>query len=125
VKIRSIGFSNSVVVQLCAKGGRSSKYSFGIIASGDRDVRLVQDAVATWASGECITSFDDAEDWVDITFSVPSLVSNSTVGSAITDGRNSTFRPASLTDRSSNMLSERATCSTIQVVTGDICEYIK
>jgi chitinase len=66
-KIKSTGFSDSVVAQLCATGGRSSKYSFGIVASGNRDVGLIQDAVATWASGECITTFDDAEDWLDIT----------------------------------------------------------
>ncbi|RDW81617.1 class V chitinase Chi100 [Aspergillus mulundensis] len=73
-KINSTGFSDSVVAQLCASGGRSSKYSFGIVASGDRDVRFVQDAVAAWASGECVTSYDEAEDWLDIPLSVPSLV---------------------------------------------------
>jgi chitinase len=122
-KIKSTGFSNSVVVQICAKDHRSAKYSFGIVASGDRNVRLVQDAVATWASGKCITSFDDAEDWLDVTLSVPSPVSNSTVESASAVGKNNTLRTAPLTDRSSNMLHERATCSTIQVVEGDICEY--
>lgn len=116
-KIKSTGFSNSVVVQLCAKGGRSSKYSFGIAASGDRDVTFVQDAVATWASGECITSFDDAEDWLNVTLSVPSLVSNSTASVG-----NSTARTTPLTHRSSSMFDRRALCSTIQVISGDTCE---
>jgi chitinase len=122
-KIKSTGFSSSVVVQLCAKGGRSSKYSFGIVASGDRDVSLVQDAVATWASGKCITSFDDAEDWLDITLSVPSRVSSSTAGNGTAGVGNSTARTTPLTHRSSNMFNRRAECSTIQVFSGDTCEY--
>ncbi|KAJ9293520.1 CAZyme family GH18 [Paecilomyces variotii] len=106
-KIKTSGFSSSAVVQLCAQDGRSSEYSFGIVASGERDVYLVQDAVAAWASAECITTFDDAEDWLDITLSVPSLVGNST-----TTATNSTVRAA---------LNKRAQCSTIQVVSGDSC----
>lgn len=122
-KIKSTGFSSSVIVQLCAKGGRSSKYSFGLVASGDRDVSLVQDAVATWASGKCITSFDDAEDWLDITLSVPSRVSSSTAGNGTAGVGNSTARATPLTYRSSSMFNRRAECSTIQVSSGDTCEY--
>ena len=117
-KAKSTGFSNSMVVQLCAKDGRSSKYSFGIAASGNRDVSFVQDAVATWASGECITSYDKAEPWQDITLSVPSLLSN---GSARFG--NSTAGTIPLTSRNSNIFDRRALCSTIQVVSGDTCEY--
>ncbi|KAJ9318482.1 CAZyme family GH18 [Paecilomyces variotii] len=113
-KIKTSGFSSSAVVQLCAQDGRSSEYSFGIVASGERDVYLVQDAVAAWASAECITTFDDAEDWLDITLSVPSLVGNSTTTTTTT---NSTVR-ATLNKRA---LNERAECSTIQVVSGDSC----
>lgn len=114
-KIKTSGFSGSAVVQLCAKDGRSSKYSFGIVASGEHDVYLVQDAVAAWASGECITTFDDAEDWLDITLSVPSLVGTSTADSVTTTtAGNSTVRAT---------LDKRALCSTIQVVLGDGCEY--
>ncbi|KAL1640645.1 hypothetical protein SLS61_010241, partial [Didymella pomorum] len=51
-KIKTSNFSGSAVVQLCAKDGRSSKYSFGIVASGGSDVRMIQDAVAAWASAE-------------------------------------------------------------------------
>ncbi|KAL4898449.1 hypothetical protein BDV59DRAFT_197356 [Aspergillus ambiguus] len=119
-KIKTSGFvGSSAVVQLCAKDGRSSKYSFGIVVSGERDVYLVQDAVAAWASGECITTFDDAEDWLDITLSVPSLVGNTTADSVstttTTTAGNSTVRAT---------LHERALCSTIQVVSGDSCKSL-
>lgn len=117
-KIKRTGFSNSVVVQLCAKDGRSSKYSFGIAASGDRDISFVQDAVATWASGECITSYDKAEPWQDITLSVPSLLSNGTARFG-----NSTTGTIPLTSRNSTIFDRRDLCSTIQVVSGDTCEY--
>lgn len=103
-KINSTGFPNSVVAQLCVKDGRSSKYSFGIAASGDRDISFVQDAVATWASGECITSYHHAEPWQVITLSVPSLLSTA-----------ATFP---LTSRNSNTFHRRAPCSTVQAVSG-------
>jgi chitinase len=122
-KIKSTGFSNSVVAQLCVKDGRSSKYSFGIAASGDRDIPFVQDAVATWASGECITSYDNAEPWQAITLSVPSLLSNGTAGNSTAGLRNGTAGTFPLTSRNSNMFHRRAPCSTIQVVSGDSCEY--
>jgi chitinase len=122
-KINDTGFSNSVIAQLCAKDGRSSKYSFGIAVSGDRDVPLVQDAVATWASGECVTSYDNAEPWQAITLSVPSLLSNGTSGNSTAGSSNGTAGAFPLKSRNSNMFHRRAPCSTIQVVSGDSCEY--
>ncbi|KAI8277403.1 hypothetical protein K4K60_006981 [Colletotrichum sp. SAR11_57] len=104
-KIKTTGFSDSVVAQICAKNGLSSRYSLGIAVSGDRDLKFVQDAVATWASGECVTSFDKVEDWQDITLTR----ANSTAGTA-----------SSKSSRS-NMLQRRAECSTVQVVSGDSC----
>ena len=122
-EIKSTGFSNSVVAQLCVKDGRSSKYSFGIAASGDRDIPFVQDAVATWASGECITSYDNAEPWQAITMSVPSLLSNDTAGNSTAGFRANTAGTFPLTPRNSNIFHRQAPCSTIQVVSGDSCEY--
>jgi chitinase len=92
-KIKTPGFSGSAVVQLCAKDGSSSKYSFGIVASGGGDVRVVQDAVAAWASAECLSTYDAAEDWHDKKLSVPSLslLGNGTAGNVTTaPSRNST-----------------------------------
>jgi chitinase len=123
MKIKGTGFSNSVVAQLCVKDGRSSKYSFGIAVSGNRDIPFVQDAVATWASGDCITSYDNAEPWQAITLSVPSLLSNGTVGNSTAGLRNGTAGTFPLTSRNSNIFYRRAPCSTIQVFSGDTCEY--
>jgi chitinase len=120
-KIQSTGFSKSAVVQLCAKDGRSSKYSFGIAASADKDISFVQDAVATWASGNCINSYDSAESWQNITLSLPSLLSNGTVGNSTLN--NSTLHLRSLTSQSLNNLHRRTLCTTIQVVSGDSCKY--
>ncbi|KAI8316648.1 Killer toxin subunits alpha/beta [Colletotrichum sp. SAR11_59] len=120
-KIKTTGFSDSVVAQLCAKDGRSSRYSLGIAVSGDRDLKFVQDAVATWASGECITSFDKVEDWQDITLSVPSISNNSTASFGNSTRANSTAGTASSVSSRSNMLQRRAECSTVQVVSGDSC----
>jgi chitinase len=116
-KIKTPDFSGSAVVQLCAKDGRSSKYSFGIVASGGGDVRVVQDAVAAWASAECLITYDAAEDWRDITLSVLSLLSNGTAGNVTTTpSRNSTV-PL-------KKVNKRAQCSTRQVVSGDSCKYL-
>ncbi|KAK1855211.1 class V chitinase chi100 [Colletotrichum chrysophilum] len=120
-KIKAAGFSDSVVAQLCAKDGRSSRYSLGIAVSGDRDLKFVQDAVATWASGECITSFDNVEDWQDITLQVPSISNNSTASFGNSTRANSTAGTASSVSSRSNMLQRRAECSTVQVVSGDSC----
>ncbi|RMZ84417.1 hypothetical protein DV738_g462, partial [Chaetothyriales sp. CBS 135597] len=124
-KIKSTGFSDSAVAQLCDVHGQSSRYHFGIVASGNRNVGLVQDVVATWASGKCITTFDEAEDWLDITLSVPRPVTiNSTVGSAAASVGNGTVNTTALTDRSPHMFTKRDTCSTAQVISGDTCEKL-
>lgn len=119
-KIKTPGFSGSAVLQLCAKDRRNSKYSFGIVASGGGDVRVVQDAVAAWALAECL-SYDAAEDWRDITLSVPSLslLGNGTAGNVTAaPSRNSTV-PVSL-----KKVNKRAMCSTRQVVSGNSCKYL-
>jgi chitinase len=77
-QIKSTWFSENIVVPLCAKDGGNSKYGFGIAVSGNRDVPFVHEAVATWASGQCITSYNRAELWHDVTLLAPSLLANST-----------------------------------------------
>lgn len=86
-------------------------------------MRFVQDVVATWASGECITSYDKVEPWQDITLSVPSAspASNDTVarfGNGTVGGAT-----VPLSSRSFNLRHRRDFCSTIQVVFDDIYEY--
>lgn len=122
-KVKSTGFSSTVVTQLCAKDGRSSRYSFGIAVNGNRDVSFVQETVATWASGECISSFEQTQPWQDITISVPSLISNGTASNSTARVLNSTADPFSAKSRRSNMFHRRDFCRTVQVVSGDGCEY--
>jgi chitinase len=112
-QVMSSGISESALVQLCAANNRSSKYSFGIIANAQNDIGFVQDAVATWASGKCITTYDSAEAWQNITLSIPGLLSQS----------NSTYSNSTLASRSASRLGKRDDCSTIQVVSGDTCKY--
>jgi chitinase len=108
--IQSIGFSESALVQLCAKNNRSSKYSFGIVANAQKDLAFVQNVVATWASGECITSYDGAESWQNVTISIPASLSNG----------NTTFSNA--TYQNSAKLRKRSDCTTTQIVSGDTCK---
>jgi len=117
-QVKSSGLSESALVQLCAANNRSSKYSFGIIANAENNISFVQDAVATWASGECITTYDSAEAWQNITLTIPSLLdqANSTFS-------NRTSSNSTLANRSANGLRRRDSCTTIQVVSGDTCKY--
>ncbi|KAK2028159.1 glycoside hydrolase [Colletotrichum zoysiae] len=120
-KIKTTGFSDSVVAQLCAKDGRSSRYSFSITVSRDRNLKFVQDAVATWASGGCISSFNKMEDWQDITFSVPSISNNGSTSLGNGTLTNSISDTVSSASRRLNMLQRQAKCSTVQVMSGDSC----
>jgi chitinase len=125
-KIKSTGFSKSAVVQLCAKGARSSKYSFGIAVSGDRDLSFVQDAVATWASGQCITTYDTVEPWQEITLSVPHLLSNGTITNGTTGNGTVYFgTPSPANSTILHRLFRRTLCTTIQVVSGDSCKSLQ
>lgn len=111
--VQSSGYSKSVLVQLCSGDGRSSRYSMGIIANSDADVGSVQDAVATWASGGCITTYDRADIWQNITMLIPELPT-STDGTS-NDGVFSATHAVLA-------LAPRTTCSTIKVAAGDTCK---
>jgi chitinase len=107
--INSTGISESALVQLCSSKNRSSKYSFGIIASTQNDLGSVQDAVATWATGKCITTYDSEETWQNIAVTVPTLLGQT----------NGTFNNG--TTRKRDVPRKRSDCTTIQVVSGDSC----
>lgn len=94
----------------------SSKYSFGIAVSAVHDVAFVQDAVATWMSRDCITSYDSAGSWQSISLPVPSLLSNGTLN-------NSTEDFSTLRSRSSYILRRRAFSTTVQAISGYPCTY--
>lgn len=116
--LTSTGIPDSTLVQLCSAKNRSSKYSFGIIVNAQNDLNSVQDVVGTWASGQCITTYNDTKTWQNIAVTVPTLLvqANSTFG-------NRTSSNSTLSIRSAHRLHRRANCTTIQVVSGDTCTY--
>lgn len=119
-KVQTVGISESVLIQLCASPAqnRSSRYSLGIVASGNGDIAFVQNAVRTWASGECITTLDNSSSWQRVNLSIPVPPSNSTMFSTNTTLMRNTKSAAGrvLAPR------ETVTCKTIQVAAGDSCK---
>lgn len=118
-EVQTIGISESVLIQLCAPPGqnRSSKYTMGIIANSNADVGFVQIAVQTWASGKCVTAYDSSKIWQNVTLLMPSLQPNSTSLTPNATLTNSTMSRRALAPRAS------ATCTTVQVASGDSCKW--
>lgn len=112
-EVESSGFSESVLVQLCANSTRSSRYGLGIIANANADVGYVQSAVATWASGGCVTTYDNEDVWQNVTLTVPSWTNYTS--------SNTTH----VAKQAARALSPRSDCSTITVASGDSCKYSK
>lgn len=117
--VQGSGYSESVLVQLCA-ANRSSRYSMGIITNANAGVGFVQDAVATWASGQCVTAYDKASDWKTVTLSMPKPAVNSTQPTSSNATWTNTTGSASHVERA---LRPRATCSTVEVASGDTCKH--
>lgn len=105
--VEANGISESLLVQLCATNGRSSRFAFGIVANANANLSFVQHAVKTWRDGKCITEYDKAAAWQNITFLTPSPPTRT----------NST----STAIRVSRGLHPRATCTTTTVHSGDSC----
>ncbi|KAJ8069027.1 hypothetical protein OCU04_002702 [Sclerotinia nivalis] len=116
-EVQSVGISESVLVQLCAGQNRSSSYSLGIIANANADLAFVQNAVQTWASGDCVTRYDSSNVWQNVTLSIPNIQSNATSLSSNATLSNST----TLVKSRVRALAPRADCTTVQVVSGDSC----
>ncbi|KAL5346705.1 hypothetical protein ACLOAV_008412 [Pseudogymnoascus australis] len=69
--VEANGMSKSLLVQLCATNGRSSKFALGIVASANANLSFVQETVMSWSHGKCITRYDKAAVWQNITFLSP------------------------------------------------------
>lgn len=119
-EVQTVGIRESVLIQLCAAPGqsRSSKYSMGIIANANADLRFVQNAVQTWASGKCVTTYDSSSVWQNVTLLMPSLHQNSTSLTPNTTLANNKMSRRALAPRAS------ANCTTVQVASGDTCKPI-
>ncbi|KAH6688814.1 hypothetical protein BKA61DRAFT_565392 [Leptodontidium sp. MPI-SDFR-AT-0119] len=99
--------SGNTFVQLCGTSDRGSDYAMGIIASTNASLDIAQSAVKTWHDGKCLTSVDATTPWTNITILAPTISTQSNITSQATPVARA-IRP-------------RATCTTIQVVSGDGC----
>jgi chitinase len=99
--------SGNTFLQLCGTSDRGSDYAMGIMASTNASLALAQSAVKMWHDGKCLTSDDATTPWSNVTILAPTPSSQG----------NST----SHTTPVSRAIRPRATCSTIQVVSGDGC----
>jgi chitinase len=112
-EVQTMNGSDSIIVQLCGEG-RSSKYSFGIIANMNSDLAYVQNAVKTWKDGQCLTSYSGSTTWHSVTLSTPVLPTSNTTTTIPLTGTNTT----ALHNRG---LYARSNCSTVTVASGDTC----
>jgi chitinase len=105
-QVQANGIPENLFAQLCAQDNRSVRYSVGLIANSNADLASVQAAVHTWRDGNCVTGYDEAITWQNISLLAPSISTGST--------RNATKATSALHPRTT-------TCSTVQVVSGDSC----
>ncbi|KAF7128464.1 hypothetical protein CNMCM5793_003194 [Aspergillus hiratsukae] len=66
--------SKTTVVQLCQADGRGADYGIGIAASSAKNLPFVQEAVKTWAAGQCVSAAEGDEHWMTVTLRVPAPV---------------------------------------------------
>lgn len=94
-------------VQWCgSSNGTADRQSFGVVINTSGDVSAIQDALASWADGECLEGdSSDVSWWSDI--SSPPILTTSNSSSS---GNSSQTRK-----------SKRDTCSYIQAESGDGC----
>lgn len=113
-------YFESNMVQLCSD--QSSRFSMGIIANANADLAAVQNSVATWASGDCVNTYDHASVLANVPVTIPTIAPNSTFISANgSTSRNETHQAA----RKSRALWRRGDCTTVKVASGDSCKYAK
>ncbi|KFX97388.1 hypothetical protein V490_02811 [Pseudogymnoascus sp. VKM F-3557] len=105
--VEANGVSESLLVQLCATNGRSSRFSFGIIVNTSNNLSSVQHALKTWRNGKCITEYDKEAAWQNVTFMVPTTPTRT----------NSTLTAVQAT----RGIHARAPCATILVHPNDSC----
>jgi chitinase len=120
--INSGGYSESNLVQLCSN--QSSKFIMGVVANANADLVAVQEVVATWASGDCVSTYDRTSVLDSISMSIPalSLISgisaNNTTFINGTASINGTYQGAAKLRN----LAKRGDCTTVKVAAGDTCE---
>lgn len=112
VEVTKNGVFDTIFVQHCAGNGLNSNYAFGIVARMDGSLADVQGTVKTWRDSGCITSYESANIWKNVTINLPTQIYRS--------NHTSTNNTLTLSkDRRS--LRQRDTCKTVVVASGDGC----
>ena len=120
--VQANSVTKTTVVQLCGVDGRGADYSIGLVASSAKKLDFVQEAVRTWAKGECVSgSSQTGEDWMTVTLRVPApveeLLHAAKNGTSLkTNGTSSVHIGAR-----SSILSARADCRTTTVQADEGC----
>lgn len=117
--IAANGISEGLVAELCVRDAdRGADYVVGVAASTKKDgLKIVQNALQHWSNGTCITSgrsaasSDSTKGWANFSLRVPATTAN----------KNNTTTISNTTLSTSQVLTERAECRVIRVVTGDGC----
>lgn len=106
------------VVQLCDDTIAGSDFTIGVVASDDPDLAIVQETVATWASGGCVSGTSSAWKSVSVpVLAVPGATSIAPTNSTTTPSNSTT----SISRRKESRLAARADCTTATVASGDSC----
>ncbi|KAJ5726918.1 Glycoside hydrolase superfamily [Penicillium malachiteum] len=110
----------SVAMQFC-EPGQTSRHMFGLIATGNETFAPVQAALSSWSQAKCMT-FPVVQNITGTVSLVTPLFDSSTV--TITNSTrfsvsNTTATAGNTTSVRRRALAPRATCSTVQVVSGN------
>lgn len=113
-RVKEKGMPTSIALQLCGGKGRTSEFTFGVIAdatSGIAGLANVQKAVQSWSKAKCFDGFDETASTGNVTLSVTTTNKHSS----------SLARRDSLESSIVHPLQPRAECRTTEVVPGEGC----
>ncbi|OTA05027.1 chitinase [Trichoderma parareesei] len=115
IALSNASHSAKVAMQFC-QPGQTSHHIFGLMATGNGTFATVQDALKSWSKAEClkIPAVQNATGTVPLV--MPLLTPSPNINST-----NSTWTHGNATPIQGKALAPRASCSTIQVVSGDSC----
>ncbi|KAM3064854.1 hypothetical protein ACMFMF_011694 [Clarireedia jacksonii] len=113
--IQSSGVADSFLVQICASDGRGSDFALGIATSVDSGLDFVQNAVATWSNGSCVTAYKGK------VMDLSTTSSNATLWVPAPSVNVTASNTTNSTTLAKRTLYVRGDCTTVQVVSGDGC----
>ncbi|WPG98092.1 glycoside hydrolase family 18 protein [Acrodontium crateriforme] len=108
-------YSAGLAMQFC-QPGQNSHHIFGLIATGNGTFTTVQNALASWSKAKCLEMPLVQNVTGTVHLATPLFTSSTNVTSV-----NSTSTYVNAIAARGMALAPRATCSTVQVVSGDSC----